>query len=116
MTNTRRRSLRPLIAYAVATATVATGLVLGQGDAHAEPLCTTDADCAALGYTGQADPYVTEDKIRLYSDRYELASDDAADPVADCLLDRGYRGLAGDGLEAIYAPRDVIEACAGSDV
>lgn len=79
--------------------------------------CTTDADCAALGYTGQLGYGVTADKIRLYSDRYLVAedtSDDQShpDPVAECLLSQGYRGLPGDGAEAIYAPASVIEGCA----
>ena len=105
----------------LATLTAITaGLILGQGTAHADhtgALCTTDADCASLGYTGELGYGVTEDKIRTYSDFYvtrEDTTDDHSNPdlIGQCLYDLGYRGLPGDGMEAIYAPTHVIEACA----
>lgn len=46
------------------------------------------------------------------ADSYELASDDQADPVADCLVEAGWTGIAGDSEARIYAPREAIERCA----
>ena len=44
---------------------------------------------------------------------YQLPAEDAADPVADCLLALGWSGRAGDGMAAIYAPTPVIRSCGG---
>jgi len=76
--------------------------------------CTTDQDCAAKGYQ---DAYgVTPEKTREYSDRYYLADDDAVDPIAQCLLRLGYRGIAGDGDSVIYASTEAIEGCSPEPV
>lgn len=72
-------------------------------------MCSSDANCASLGYQ---DAYgVTPDKVREYSDSYRLQDDETPDAVADCLLQRGYRGIPGDGQARIYAPAQQIEWC-----
>lgn len=44
---------------------------------------------------------------------YLLPSDDAMDPVAQCLVGLGWHGIPGDGMPAIYAPTTAIRACGG---
>jgi hypothetical protein len=64
------------------------------------------AGCVSA-YTGQPG----EDPTVAYCDQYELVSDDAPDPVADCLTEQGYHGIAGDGRAVIYSTAAAIEAC-----
>lgn len=67
------------------------------------------AFCLAAGIAGVQPATV----VSLASDdSYGLTSDDAVDPVADCLTAQGYHGLAGDGKPVIYAPAAAIEHCA----
>lgn len=45
---------------------------------------------------------------------YYVVTDDAhGDAVATCLTSLGWRGIAGDGMDAIYAPTVVIQRCGG---
>lgn len=93
-----RRRLLPLLPYLIATATVTLGLVLAPPDATIDPDAELDTS------------HVVD--LSVVGDRYELVDDETSDPVADCLIAQGYRGLPGDGQAVIYAPAAVVEGCA----
>lgn len=67
---------------------------------------------AAVAATGiaraEVAPIDTEWTV-VDSDRYYPG--DYPDPIAECLVAHGYTGIAGDGEEVIYAPREYIEWC-----
>lgn len=54
----------------------------------------------------------TGDATVQYCDQYRLESDDAIDPVADCLTELGYHGRSDDGKAVIYSTWQDIEWCA----
>jgi hypothetical protein len=110
-----------------AVLTVGTVNFLDTEQAHPAPVCSSDADCVSEVFPGDyavstengsdVDPRLTcqtpGDCARVLGlDAYAAGETDGPDPIADCLLARGYRGLPTDHAEAIYAPRDVIEWCA----
>ena len=49
--------------------------------------------------------------VKVAQDIYELYSDERYDPIAECLITLGWRGLAGDGVPRIFAPWQDIEWC-----
>lgn len=102
MTRTCRRLIRAAF-YAAALLMLSTGPTAPALVAQVVPPCGAyDYACASPG---------TIDPTSAYDSRYFPS--DENDHVAYCLVTNGYRGLANDGVEAIYAPHAAIEACSG---